>query len=171
MAVKEHFTQVYSEYADPIFRYCFLRVSDRNTALDLTQDIFMKYWDALVRGEKVANDKAFLFTIARHSIIDWYRKKKSISLETLIEDNDGIEEFFLSDNNSRQLLETGAESRFLLDKIDKLPPSSQQIIYLRYVEDLGPKEIANILGVRENTVSIRIHRAIEALRKITGYEI
>lgn len=144
-------------------------------ALDLTQDVFIRYWDALVRGTPIAHDKAFLFTIARNIIIDWYRKKKSVSLEGLQEargttGEENNEEFGLVEDNAKYTLELETESRFLLDKIKALPPTSQQVLYLRYIEDLGPKEIAEALNIRENTVSVRIHRALEELRKITGYE-
>ena len=169
--MKQRFIQIYSANADSVFRYCFIRVSDRNVATDLTQDIFMRYWDNLAKGTDIANDRAFLFTVARNIIIDWYRKKKSVSLEGLQEENDDIEVFVPIEDNAKGALEMQTESRFLLDKIRSLPPTSQQILYLRYIEDLKPKEIAEILDIKENTVSVRIHRALEELRKMTGYEL
>ena len=136
----------------------------------------MKYWDAISNsdgkiGKKIDNDKAFLFTITRHSIIDWYRKKKAVSLDSLQEDNEDGEEFALIDDGAKASVELDAESRFLISKIRELPDTSEQILYLRYIEDLKPKEIADILNIKENTVSVRIHRALEELRKITGYQI
>jgi RNA polymerase sigma-70 factor (ECF subfamily) len=168
--LKQRFAQSYSEHADSIFRFCLLRVSDRNVALDLVQDVFMRYWDSLIRGTDVANDKAFLFTIARNGIIDWYRKKKALSLEALQEENDDPEEFAQIEDDASQILELSAESRFLIDKIRDLPHTSQQVLYLRYIEDLKPKEIGEILDIQENAVSVRIFRALEQLRKITGYD-
>ncbi len=169
--VKDRFVKIYNEHADSIFRFCFLRVSDRNVAIDLTQDVFMRYWDSLIKGTSVLNDKAFLFTIARNSIIDWYRKKKAISLEELQEDSDDPEEFALIEDNAKGALELTTESRFLLDKIKSLPHTSQQVLYFKYIEDLKPKEIAQILNIQENAVSVRIFRALEELRKVTGYDI
>ncbi len=168
--VKDKFTKTYNEYADSIFRYCVLRVSDRDVAMDLTQQAFMRYWDSLVRGTAIANDKAFLFTIARNAITDWYRKKKPVSLEGLQEKSEDGEEFVIIDDNAKGALELDTEGRFLLGKIHSLPHTSQQVLYLRYIEDLKPKEIAEILNIGENAVSVRIHRALDDLRKITGYE-
>jgi RNA polymerase sigma-70 factor (ECF subfamily) len=169
--VKERFQKIYSENADSVFRYCFFRVSDRILATDLTQDIFMRYWDNLAKGTHIGNDRAFLFTVARNIIIDWYRKKKSVSLEGLQEENEDTEEFTIIEDNAKGALDMQNESRFLLDKIKALPATSQQILYLRYIEDLKPKEIAQALDIKENTVSVRIHRALDELRKITGYEL
>ncbi|MDD5164932.1 MAG: sigma-70 family RNA polymerase sigma factor [Candidatus Pacebacteria bacterium] len=169
--VKDRFVQIHTEHADSIFRFCFLRVSDRNVAIDLTQDVFMRYWDNLIKGNNIQNDKAFLFTVARNIIIDWYRKKKSISLDALQEENDDPEEFALIEDNAKGALELSTESRFLLDKIKSLPHTSQQVLYFKYIEDLKPKEIAEILHIKENAVSVRIFRALEDLRKLTGYDI
>lgn len=169
--VKDRFIKTYHEHTDSIFRFCFLRVSDRNVAIDLTQDVFMRYWDSLIKGTNVINDRAFLFTVARNSIIDWYRKKKAVSLEGLQEESDDPEEFALLEDNAKGALEMSTESRFLLDKIKSLSPTSQQILYFKYIEDLKPKEIAEILKIKENTVSVRIFRALEELRKVTGYDI
>ncbi len=168
--MKDRFVKMYNEHSDSIFRYCFLRVSDRNVAIDLTQDVFMRYWNSLTAGTDVENDKAFLFTIARNCIIDWYRKKKTLSLEGLQEENEDTEEFAIIDDDAKTVQEFGAEGRFLLTKIKELPPTAQQILYLRYIEDMKIPEIAQVLGIHENAVSVRIHRGLEELRKITGYD-
>src|SRR3990167_5856074 len=83
--VAEVFGEVYEKEADAIFRFCLLRTSDREIALDFTQDTFMRFWNSLVLEKDIKNHRTFLFTIARNIIIDWYRKKKSFSLETLME--------------------------------------------------------------------------------------
>jgi RNA polymerase sigma-70 factor (ECF subfamily) len=142
-------------------------------AIDLVQDVFAKYWDCLTKGMSISNDRAFIFTIARNRIIDWYRKRKTISLEGLAvnEDNEQIEEFFIVEDNAKGALEMDSEGRFLISKIRDLPATSQQALYLRYVEGMSPKEIGTILNIKENAVSVRIHRGLEELRKITGYEL
>jgi DNA-directed RNA polymerase specialized sigma24 family protein len=66
-----------------------LKVSSREIAQDLTQEVFMRFWQTLRDGEKAYNERALLYTIARHLVIDWYRKKKESSLDAL--DEQGIE--------------------------------------------------------------------------------
>lgn len=170
--MKDKFISIYNTLSDSVFRYCIFRISDRDVALDITQDTFTKYWNTLSSGQDVKNDKALIFTIARNLIIDYYRKKKSVSLESLTETEDGenFEEFILDKGDKKQEIELETEARFLINKISSLPKSYQQIIYLRYVEDMSPEEISKILKISVNATSVRIHRGIEELKKITGYE-
>ncbi|MFA5652077.1 MAG: sigma-70 family RNA polymerase sigma factor [Candidatus Paceibacterota bacterium] len=169
--MKDKFILLYNKLSDSVFRYCMFRISDRDTALDITQETFTKYWDVLAEGQNVKNDKALIFTIARNLIIDYYRKKKSVSLEALTEtdDEESVEEFVLIEGNKKYDIETETEGRFLISKIIELPKSYQQIIYLRYVEGMNPDEIAKILGISINATSVKIHRGIAELKKITGY--
>ena len=172
--MKDKFISVYNKLSDQVFRYCIFRISDRDAALDITQDVFTKYWDALSEGQKIKSDRALIFTIARNLIIDHYRKTKSVSLDALTESNEddeekNIEEFIVMENNKKYEIELETEGRFLINKIIELPKAYQQIIYLRYAEGMNPKEIAKIMGISENAASVRIHRGIEELRKITGY--
>ena len=165
------FQKVYEEQSDAIFRYCLFRVSERETAIDIMQESFMRYWDSLSKREKIDNDKAFLFTIARNLVIDWYRKKKSVSLEAMnAKYGDDNDDFDLSDGLTLNDLELSAEARTLIGKINLLQPTNRQVVYLRYVEDLGPKEIAQILKLSPNVVSVRINRGIEELKKLVGYD-
>lgn len=168
--MKEQFISTYNKLSDSVFRYCMFRVSNRDVALDITQDAFTKYWDTLSKGQDIKNDKALIFTITRNLIIDYYRKKKSVSLEALIEtDNGEVEEFVLEKDDKKNEIEIETEGRFLINKIQALPKSYQQIIYLRYVEGMSPEEISKILGISVSATSVRIHRGIEELKKITGY--
>ena len=169
--MKEKFILFYNKFSDSVFRYCIFRISDRDVALDITQETFTKYWDILSSGQNIKNDKALIFTIARNLIIDHYRKHKSCSLEALAETEDGenVEEFILIEDNKKYEIELETEARFLISKIRNLPKSYQQIVYLRYIEDLKPDEIAKILGISVSAASVRIHRGIEGLKKITGY--
>ena len=168
---KEQFLLIYNKESDAIFRFCLLRVSDREKAIDLTQDTFMRFWDVLSqRGTTpIENHRAFLFKIARNLIIDWYRKKRSVSLESMLDDQDGSNEKLLLDNTTLDL-ELTSEARYVLDKIKELDPIYQQVVYMRFVEDMKPKEIAEALGESVNVVSVRITRGIKQLREITGYE-
>jgi RNA polymerase sigma-70 factor (ECF subfamily) len=170
--VKEKFISLYNKLSDSVFRYCIFRISDRDVALDITQETFTKYWDALADGQKIKSDGALIFTIARNLIIDHYRKKKSVSLEAMTENTDeenNIEDFIMIDSNKKYEIELETEARFLMNKIIELPKSYQQVVYLRYVEDLSPGEIANILGISVSATSVRIHRGIEELKKLTRY--
>ena len=77
--------KLFSTYADAIFRFHCLHVYDRDLAKDLTQETFIRYWQCLVRGESIEHARAFLYRIANNLMIDYCRKKKTISLDALLE--------------------------------------------------------------------------------------
>lgn len=166
--VREQFAQIYDRESDAVFRFCLLRTSDRDMALDFTQDTFMRFWNTLCSEKKINNPRTFLFTIARNIIIDWYRKKKSLSLEALME---GISE---DKSNftavARENVEIEAEAEYLIRKIALLDEPYQHAVYLRCVEELKPREIAEILGESANVISVRISRGLEQLRTMLHIE-
>ncbi len=165
------FNTTYATESDAIFRFCLVRVSDREQALDLVQETFTRLWVTLSSGKEMSNSRAFLFTVAHRLIIDWYRKKKSISIESLGNEESG-ESFDQPDESTSSInLELKSEGRFLLEKINELNPSYKQAVYLRFVEGMTPPEIGDVLGVSANAASVRINRGIRELREMSGYVI
>ncbi len=167
----ERFTELYEKYADAVFRYCLLKVSDREKAVEITQETFTKYWDLLSKEKEITDDKALVFKIAHNLVIDWYRKKKPMSLEAFSEGNDDFGEEFVPMQDSAKLdIELETEARYLLKKVDDLPKSYRQAIYLKYVEGMDNAEIARVLGIKESAAAVRVHRGIEELKKMTDYK-
>lgn len=164
---KKRFSEIYEQESDSLFRFCLLRVSDRERALDLTQEAFARLWNSMVFGKKVENPRALLFVVARNLIIDWYRRIKPVSIEGLSRE-DGEIEFDFPDERATVEIEISSDARRALLLVNKLEPHYREVIYLRYVEDLQPKDIAKILKINPNTVSVRLTRGMEALRKIMG---
>ena len=115
------------------------------------------------KEEKIENSRAFLFTITHRLIIDWYRKKKSLSLDNMMSKEGGYD--LKDEETTKENLSSGAEGRYLLEKINELSPSYRDSVYLRYVEDLSPPEIGEILGISANAASVRINRGIEELKE------
>ncbi|HEY4483675.1 MAG TPA: RNA polymerase sigma factor [Candidatus Paceibacterota bacterium] len=158
MTVSE-FTKLYDDYADAIYRYCFFRLS-QNKALaeDLVQETYMRTWKAVASGQQIDNGKTFLFTVAHNLVIDTYRKKQTFSLDNLTDAG------FSPEDKSTIPPQTQAEISEMLVHINKLPDNYRQVILLRFVENLGPKDIAEIVGESENNVSVRLNRAITQLK-------
>jgi RNA polymerase sigma-70 factor (ECF subfamily) len=163
------FHELYNSESDAVFRFCFIRVSDHEQALDLTQETFTRLWQSLIQGKSIENGRAFLFTVAHRLIIDWYRKKKAVSLESLSIDDETRDPYEPADEKTHDGAGILAEGRFLLEKINELDQSYRQAVYLRFVEGMSPPEIGDILGISANAASVRINRGLRELRKITGY--
>lgn len=164
---KKRFTDIYNKESDSLFRFCLLRVSDREKALDLTQEAFTRLWGTISMGKVVENPRALLYTVARNLIIDWYRRVKSVSFGSLSRgDEDGG--FDVPDQRATLEIELNADSKRALAMLNKLGGQYREIIYLRYVEGLLPKEISKIMGLNANIISVRITRGVEALRRLMG---
>lgn len=166
------FKKIYDKESDSIFRFCLLRVSDREQAIDITQETFLRLWQNLLKEKEINNTRAFIFTIASHLIIDWYRKKKSIPFKDMKNEdyNDGDEsDYEPGDGMTIDNALIGVEGRYFIDKINELTPANRDPVYLRFVEDLSPGEIGKILGISANAVSVRINRGLVELRENRGY--
>ena len=155
---KQKFTETYNEYSDVIFRYCLYKISDREKALDFVQETFVRTWQYIQKGNDVENMKTFLYTTAKHIIIDEYRKKKAISLDTLTEN--GQEPYV----EMEEKLYASIDAKRVMEHVLELPKNYSSVIIMRYISDLSVQEIAKVLGESENVVSVRIHRGLSKLK-------
>ena len=158
--IKELFLKAYDRYADPIYRFCYLKTSNAALAEDLTQETFMRLWQRIREGVVVGNEQALLYTIARNLVIDWYRKKKEQSLDAIMEA--GAD--FVGAGSGDILV--FAETEEALGAVNQLDESSRDVLLLRFVEGYSPQEIAALLGTSANVVSVRINRAIKKVQDI-----
>lgn len=160
MKTNEHFIKAYDEFSDAIFRHCFFKLSDRELAKDVLQDVFMKTWDYLARKGEIRNIKAFLYQVANNLIIDQYRKRKyNLSLEEMKETGFDVPS---KEKKDAYFL---AEIRNILEIIEKLDPTYRDVLFFRYVDDLSPKDIAEILNESENVISVRLNRGIKKIQE------
>jgi RNA polymerase sigma-70 factor (ECF subfamily) len=149
----------YDAHADAIFRYCYYKTSERELAQDLTQEVFLKAWSYMQSRQPILNMRAFLYKLSDNLVIDWYRKRKSQSLDALLEQG-----FEHADTSVR--VEEKAEIELALAKLKTLGSDDQKLIVWRFIEDYTPGEIARMLGATENAISVRIHRALKRLRAL-----
>lgn len=155
------FMKSYEEHSDAILRYCIFQTSNRDVALDILQDTFTKTWLYLSEGKEVDNIRAFLYKVAKNLIIDYRRKKKSYSLDAITETGVDFE-----GENEEESITDEFDKDFIIGKLENLEPSDQEILTMRYINEMSIKEIAEILDLSSNNVSVRIHRALERLKKI-----
>ena len=159
----KHFNKYYKKYAGNIFRFIYFKVSDFELAKDLTADTFTKFWEHIKAEYDIEFTKAFLYTIARGIVVDYYRKKKnrkqvSIDLidERLLSNTDGHEERIWQRQEMEQVFAT----------LRKLKKEYQEVLVLYYIEELSVDEMAVVLKKKENNIRVVIHRALLALKKL-----
>lgn len=166
---EKDYLAAYEAYNDALFRHALFRVSNRDRALELVQDTFLKVWDYLQGGGTVDQYKAFLYRILNNLIIDEYRKKKSSSLDEILENDTGDMESKMSEGSAREVEEGFDEARALeaiRARIPELPDTYRDVVTMRYIDGLTPKEIASMMNISENVVSVRLHRGTHKLREI-----
>lgn len=167
------YLEAFEAHSDALFRHAFFRLSSRERAQELTQEAFLKTWDFLRRGGDVRDFKSFLYRILNNLIIDEYRKKKSSSLDEILEDDMGAFEARMSEGG-RSETETKLDERVLGERIRErvkdLPEMYRTAVTMRFVDELSPKEIAELLGESENVISVRIHRGLAKLRTLCTEE-
>ena len=152
--------------------YNFVYHLSRNAeeANDIAQEVFVKVWKNLKKFDQGQNFKTWLFSIARNTTIDFFRKKKSISFGDMEIGDDTSFEDSLTDSEPLpdEIFEQKELGAFLEKALRVLPLEERTVILLHDKEDLTFEEIAKVLGKPMNTVKSRYRRAIMAFRKEIG---
>ena len=149
--------EAYDAYADALFRHCYFRLYDRETAKDIVQDVFMRAWEYTCEKNTIGNMRAFLYRTANNLVIDRVRKRKMYSLDELKEKGFDPEDLRETPLRITDII-SGREALQILHKLDD---AHRAVVVMRYIDDLMPREIAAVLGESENVVSVRIHRALK----------
>ncbi|MEX0918101.1 MAG: sigma-70 family RNA polymerase sigma factor [Candidatus Paceibacterota bacterium] len=159
------FLAAFDEYNDALFRHATLRVSDRERAIDIVHDTFTKVWTYVRSGHEIENFRPFLYKVLNNLIVDEYRKNRESSLDAILA-QEGVDEGAfaeLSESTAESLAAT-IDGKQAFSVLETLPDVYREVIVLRFVDGLGPKEISELVEETENTVSVRIHRGLKMLR-------
>ncbi len=164
---EDRFLRAFEEYSDALFRHALLRVSDRERALDLVQDTFTKVWLYVKGGQEIEQFRPFLYKVLNNLIIDTYRKQREQSLDALLA-QEGVSESHFDDlvEDSTEALAATLDGRRAVELLTKLPDVYREVLVLRFIDGLGPKEISVLVEETENVVSVRIHRGLKLLRDL-----
>jgi len=156
---KQRFSESFEQYSDALFRHAIFRVSNRQVAIDLVQDAYTKTWIQITRGEVIENFQAYLYHVLNNLIIDFYRKKKSISLDGLAENG-----FDPVGSGSEEIIAV-SEKEQVMKYLEKFEESDRAVVVMRYIDGLPVKHIAKVLGETENAISVRLHRLVKKMQK------
>lgn len=156
-----YFFSLMQRYQDRLFRYSYFRTNNREVATDIVQDIFMKVWKYIASGKDIEHEEAFLYRIAKNSVIDFFKKRKSISLDFLEEKGFDMA---AADDTLRET-EKNADLEYLTELIDTLDEDQKQLLLLRYGEEMSLEDIALLYEKTPNAIAVRIHRIISKLQE------
>lgn len=145
-----------NEQYDKIYRYCYLRVSSRETAEDLTQETFLRYLEH-PKYHSVDKTLQLLYTIAGNLCTDEYRRHKTEEIPEETASDENIEESVITDYA-------------LSEALKKLSAEDREIILLRYINDVPLNVIANIYSMSRFAMNRRIKKILAELHNELGRE-
>lgn len=157
------FGDLYIIFVEKIYRYVFYHIKSKTAAEDITGEVFLKAWRAIssCRGKENAFSP-WLYRIAHNQLVDELRKRQrrpSLELENIETIRD-----------SKSSVEGYSEQQELLKLIDRLSSNQRRVIILKFIEGMGNREVAKIMGKSEGAIRVMQMRALAALRKELGKE-
>lgn len=143
---KRKFIKAYKQFNEPIYRFIYFKVSQREIAEDLASEVFLKSWK-FCQNNKIKNIRALLYKIARDLVIDYYRKQKPVALEN--------QEIIAEDKNHLDLQKA----------LSQLTEEERDAILLYYFEGFSHEEIAQILNKTSGAVRVLATRARKKIKQ------
>lgn len=153
------FIPIYEAYVERIYAYCLARVHSAQDAEDLTSQVFAR---AMARCQTYRGGSvgAWLFQIAYHFTVDYFRESKTSHSDTLLENMD--------DKNQSQPLDILIQKErleILQRGLENLSESKRNLLLLRITGELSAAEIGQIVGKSAVAVRVEIHRIIQELKE------
>ncbi|HYM49150.1 MAG TPA: sigma-70 family RNA polymerase sigma factor [Candidatus Limnocylindrales bacterium] len=158
--------EIYERHLDGIYRYIYARIGHQADAEDLTEQVFLKMVDAIPgyrsRGVPFSS---WLYRIAHNLVVDRYRRsgRTTLQLTEAVEDRGPY-----ADPEGR--FEFGQDRSRLLDAIRQLTPDQQQVIAMRFIDNLDVQDVAHLLRRRPGAIHALQYRALNSLQRILRSE-
>ncbi len=154
--------QFYDQHIDKVYKFFYVKCLHKQTAEDLTSATFTKFLERCGRENPPDNMKKYLYGIMRNTWADFLREKYRLKIQSI----EAITNFEKHAANEVSRFEgMDLKTRALLF-INRLPQKQQNILRLRLIEELTPKEIAARLGKSRNYVKITQRRALKRVKEM-----
>lgn len=153
--------KLYDQYAPLIYSYLYRRLYDAQLAEDLTAEVFVRVLQA-VNSRKLwhTSFRGWLYRIAHNLVVDYYRRQSSAQVVAL------DERLMAAQDDPDSALAEKLSHQRLRAAIARLTWDQQQVLALRFGEQLSSQEIAEVMGKTVGAVDALQHRALRALRRI-----
>lgn len=139
----------YEALYDKLYRYCYFKLHHQQDAEDITQEVLLRSF-SLENNKRIKDPIRYLYTMARNLCTDRLRKTHEEELPDQLSSSDFIETV-----DTRILLETA---------IRKLTEDEQQLIFLRYINELPIRYISNITGQSRYVIYRKLNKILEKLK-------
>lgn len=154
-----YFWELYDRYIDKIFKFIYMKTSDRQIAEDICSDVFMKaykkIWTLELKTEK--SFQSWVYTIANNSVIDFYRTQKhSVDIDEVFDLWEDINVHVDIDNKDKLAA--------VVELLNTFNKTHREIIMLRIWEDLSYKEISEITGSSVDNCKKIVSRGLKTIQ-------
>lgn len=151
---------LYKTHYTPIFRYLFFRLKNREDAEDLAQTVFLKAFKSLDEGSWSDKEStSYLFTIARNTLIDFFRRKKYTPIVS-----DEIISIAVDTDTTDNPMKTRELEELVARGVSKMREKEKEAVTLRFIAGIPYEEIAQIMGKREDAIRQLVHRGLKSLK-------
>src|SRR4051812_3025771 len=154
------FDTLYQRYSREVWALAYARWMNADTAMDVTQEAFLRLWKKLEEGEKILNVRAWLLRVARNLAEDHaksaFRRNGTSPPQTM----NGVQSREVSPLERLEQSETFTQVAELLEELSE---PDRQILTLRYTLDYTTEQIAELLGINATAVHMRLSRARQRL--------
>lgn len=168
------FEKYYFEFRDRIYWYIRKRLNNDEQAEDMTSEVFMKLLEhpEIMEKRKENGVRAWLYTVARNSLIDSYRRKSNNVTKIRPDSDNNIFEIITAqkDTNLRDAI-TDERYQLALAAMESCSDEEKEIITLRFQEDMKFQEIAEIIGKEEGAVKMQLYRALDKIKELLSKHI
>ena len=155
----EAYAQIFDILADSIYKFLAFRLQSKEDAQDLTSQVFLEAWQGIKRYDGKRSFKTWIFSIARYTLIDFYRSHKTTASLDAVTDLAGKTDI-------QAEAETKSDMDFVISEMNRLPELYQTILKLRFLDELEYSEIAEMTGKTENSVRVIVKRGLDRLKKL-----
>jgi RNA polymerase sigma-70 factor (ECF subfamily) len=156
----QDFEETFSRFKIPLLQYAARITGDREQARDVVQETFVKFQrnGALRHKDEPAT---WLFTVCRNTALNVCRKEGRM----IYVDDEVIEAGASEQPMPFEQLQQKEATGFLLQIVGTLPPRQQEVLQLKFQNDLSYQQIAKILQTTSNNVGVLLHTALKTLRE------
>lgn len=154
------FGDLYERHMMSIFRYVYYRIGEVREAEDLTETIFVKAWRALPKFKfGKSSFRTWIYRVAQNTLIDHYRTQKEeleLPEDTPLKSSSPLPE--------EQVIEM-ERSEQISKAIQRLNPQHQEVLMLRFINEMSHEEAAQVMGKSTGAVRVLQYRALKALQQ------
>ncbi|PXW91708.1 RNA polymerase sigma (SigX) subunit [Streptohalobacillus salinus] len=168
--MKTTFDHLYETYHRDVYQYIFYMVKDKAITEDLLQETYIKVLQAYEKFRGESSEKTWLFSIARHTVMDYFRKqqrRKQVFFGLFSKDDEEVTNQLIDKAPlPEELTALNEELQMIYHYLDACSLDQKNVIILRFIQSLSIHETARILEWTESKVKTTQHRALKKLRHL-----